>query len=70
MDPAARGGVTNGGYVHGIIPEALVGRERTTEEINEKLNAGIDNHNSSTPISDPNEYGKTILVKDMHTRKG
>lgn len=69
MGPVVRGGATNGGYVHGIIPEALVSRERTTEEINEKLNAGIDNHNGSTPIPDSNEYGKTILVKDMHTRK-
>lgn len=70
MGAVARGCATNGGYVHGIIPEALISRERTTDlEFNEKLKQGIDNHDGSTPIPDSEEYGKTTLVKDMHTRK-
>lgn len=70
MGAVARGCATNGGYVHGIIPDALISRERTTDdEINQKLKAGIDHHNGSTPIPDSSAYGKTTLVKDMHTRK-
>lgn len=71
MGAVARGCATNGGYVHGIIPEALITRERTTEleEFNAKLKESINNHDGSTPIPDLKEYGKTTLVKDMHTRK-
>ncbi|CAK7896397.1 hypothetical protein CAAN1_04S07294 [[Candida] anglica] len=70
MGAVARGCATNDGYVHGIIPEALIARERTTEEdFNENLKKSIDNHDGSTPIPDSKEYGKTTLVKDMHTRK-
>lgn len=70
MGAVARGCATKGGYVHGIIPEALISRERTTDnDFNEKLKKGIDNHDGSTPIPDSKEYGKTTLVKDMHTRK-
>lgn len=70
MGAVARGCATSGGYVHGVIPEALITRERTSElEFNEKLKQGIDNHDGSTPIPDSKEYGKTTLVKDMHTRK-
>lgn len=70
MGAVARGCATNGGYVHGVIPEALISRERTTDDqFNEKLKQGIDNHDGSTPIPDSKEYGKTTLVKDMHTRK-
>lgn len=70
MGAVARGCATSGGYVHGIIPEALIARERTTEDaLNTKLKESIDNHDGSTPIPDLKEYGKTTLVKDMHTRK-
>ncbi|KAK6201178.1 uncharacterized protein RJT21DRAFT_120228 [Scheffersomyces amazonensis] len=70
MGAVARGCATNGGYVHGIIPEALISRERTDEKaLNSKLKESIDNHDGSTPIPDSKEYGKTTLVKDMHTRK-
>lgn len=73
MGAVARGCATNGGYVHGIIPEALISRERTEvgaeDELNDKLKESIDNHDGSTPIPDSKEYGKTTLVKDMHTRK-
>ncbi|WPK24570.1 hypothetical protein PUMCH_001849 [Australozyma saopauloensis] len=70
MGAVARGCASNGGYVHGIIPDALISRERTTdEEVNEKLKKGINNHDGSTPIPDSSAYGKTTLVKDMHTRK-
>ncbi|CAI5758443.1 unnamed protein product [Candida verbasci] len=71
MGAVARGCATNNGYVHGIIPEALISRERTVENsnFNDKLKESIDNHDGSTPIPDSKEYGKTTLVKDMHTRK-
>lgn len=70
MGAVARGCATNGGDVHGIIPEALISRERTTDEdFNKKLKEGIDNHSGATPLPDSAEYGKTTLVKDMHTRK-
>ncbi|KAK6455739.1 uncharacterized protein RJT20DRAFT_49731 [Scheffersomyces xylosifermentans] len=70
MGAVARACATTGGYVHGIIPEALIMRERSdTETLNAKLKESIDNHDGSTPIPDSKEYGKTTLVKDMHTRK-
>jgi len=65
MGAVARGCATNGGYVHGIIPDALVCKERT--EPNSKMT--IDEHQGHTPIPDSKEYGKTTIVKDMHTRK-
>ncbi|CAI1511847.1 hypothetical protein SEUBUCD646_0J01530 [Saccharomyces eubayanus] len=58
------------GQVHGIIPDALVSKERTgedEEEINEALMESVENHKGSTPIS--KEYGETTIVPDMHTRK-
>ncbi|KAF3988204.1 hypothetical protein FT663_03518 [Candidozyma haemuli var. vulneris] len=70
MGAVARASATNGGYVHGIIPEALISRERTSDnEFNDKLKEGINNHDGSTPLPDSDLYGKTTLVKDMHTRK-
>ncbi|WLF78326.1 hypothetical protein PVL30_002060 [Lodderomyces elongisporus] len=84
MGAVASGCASNGGYVHGIIPEALISRERKEEaintdrgingsssedELNAKLKESIDNHDGSTPIPDSKKYGKTTLVKDMHTRK-
>ena len=71
MGAVASGCATHGGYVHGIIPEALISRERTVDEeaFNAKLKSSIDNHDGSTPIPDSKQYGKTTLVKDMHTRK-
>lgn len=72
MGAVAEGCATSGGYVHGIIPEALISRERTnesSEELNDKLKSSIDNHDGSTPIPDSEKYGHTTLVKDMHTRK-
>lgn len=70
MGAVARGCATKGGYVHGIIPSALITRERTDDDtFNKNLKESIDNHDGSTPIPDSKEYGKTTLVKDMHTRK-
>lgn len=72
MGAVAEGCATNGGYVHGIIPDALISRERTSEtseEVNDKLRSSIDNHKGLTPIPDSEKYGRTTLVKDMHTRK-
>lgn len=59
MGTLARGCATNGGYVHGIIPEALMARERVEE----------DGSTIMGPLPDSKEYGRTTLVKDMHTRK-
>lgn len=70
MGAVARGCATKGGYVHGIIPSALISRERTDDDtFNQNLKESIDNHDGSTPIPDSKEYGKTTLVNDMHTRK-
>jgi uncharacterized protein (TIGR00730 family) len=66
MGKVARGCATNGGYVHGIIPDALVCKERTVPPNN---NMTIDEHKGHTPLPDSKEYGKTTIVKDMHTRK-
>ncbi|RLV89264.1 LOG family protein [Spathaspora sp. JA1] len=65
MGEVANGCASKGGYVHGIIPEALISRERTEVDVKKS----IDNHNGLTPIPDSKEYGHTTLVKDMHTRK-
>lgn len=51
MGSIAKAVGTRGGYVHGIIPRALIEREQGHE------------------IPDPEIYGKTTLVNDMHTRK-
>lgn len=47
--------------VHGIIPEALLKYERQ----------GRESGSSDTPekIIDENVYGRTTVVKDMHSRK-
>ncbi|EGW31375.1 uncharacterized protein SPAPADRAFT_61945 [Spathaspora passalidarum NRRL Y-27907] len=66
MGAVANGCASKRGYVHGIIPEALISRERTEVKPEEH---NIDNHNGLTPIPDSKEYGHTTLVKDMHTRK-
>lgn len=68
MGAVAKSCSENNGYVHGIIPEALVSRERIDpDDFNGKLHEDINNHKGLTPIS--NEYGKTTIVDDMHTRK-
>jgi len=68
MGAVAKSCSENNGYVHGIIPSALVSRERIDpEKLNLELKSNIDNHTGITPIS--NEYGKTTIVPDMHTRK-
>lgn len=58
------------GKVHGIIPDALVSKERDAkgeDELNDKLKESVDNHKGATPIS--SKYGETSIVPDMHTRK-
>ncbi|KAH3661574.1 hypothetical protein OGAPHI_006422 [Ogataea philodendri] len=57
------------GYVHGIIPDALVTKERSdsVDEINKKIQTDVENHKGETPLDD--SYGKTTIVTDMHTRK-
>ncbi|CCH61012.1 hypothetical protein TBLA_0D05190 [Henningerozyma blattae CBS 6284] len=58
------------GNVLGIIPDALISKERdqgNVDELNKKIKNNVENHKGSTPIS--SEYGETIVVRDMHTRK-
>ncbi|RDW89202.1 hypothetical protein BP6252_01234 [Coleophoma cylindrospora] len=50
-------------YVHGIIPLPLVKYERSSESEDASKNEGIE----GVPKYD--NYGKTTVVKDMHTRK-
>lgn len=70
MGAIAKGCASNGGYVHGIIPEALISKERDdSDKVNEKLKESVDNHVGASPMPDVKEYGKTTMVKDMHTRK-
>ncbi|KAG7802084.1 hypothetical protein KL944_002461 [Ogataea haglerorum] len=69
MGLIAKSVASQGGYVHGIIPDALVSKERTSsiDEINEKIQSDVDNHKGETPLDD--SYGRTTIVSDMHTRK-
>lgn len=70
MGAIAKGCASNGGYVHGIIPEALISKERAnSEEVNEKLKKDHESHQGHSPLPDEKVYGKTTMVKDMHTRK-
>ncbi|CCF55519.1 hypothetical protein KAFR_0A00810 [Kazachstania africana CBS 2517] len=64
------------GKVHGIIPDALVAKEREAgreddvnvqEAIEQQINTTVENHKGSTPIS--TKFGDTTIVPDMHTRK-
>lgn len=59
MGTVAKACAINGGEVHGIIPAALVRRERKDNE----------EHDGTTDIPDSKEYGRTTVVDDMHTRK-
>lgn len=71
MGAIAKSVASNGGYVHGIIPDALVSKERVSAEdiakINEEIKKGVDNHKGETPLDEA--YGKSTIVPDMHTRK-
>ncbi|ODV82936.1 hypothetical protein CANARDRAFT_30409 [[Candida] arabinofermentans NRRL YB-2248] len=71
MGTVAKAVSSNGGYVHGIIPSALVTKERADEskieEINKEVMQGVSNHKGTTFIAE--NYGKTTIVSDMHTRK-
>lgn len=65
------------GHVHGIIPNALVSKERDGEiddnasiksaELEEQIRKDVDDHKGSTPIS--SKLGKTTIVNNMHSRK-
>ncbi|KAG0672183.1 hypothetical protein C6P45_003658 [Maudiozyma exigua] len=69
------------GHVHGIIPNALVSKERNhkdddtendnssikSAELEEQMKIDVDNHKGSTPISW--KFGRTTVVNDMHSRK-
>lgn len=71
MGCVAKAVANAGQYVHGIIPEALVSKERKKpgdiEKINKQLKNSVDNHDGTTPLDD--SYGVTTVVTDMHTRK-
>lgn len=65
------------GKVLGVIPDALVAKERDghvqetssedIREMNEGIKKSVENHDGLSPIS--SEYGRTVIVPDMHTRK-
>ncbi|VEU19603.1 DEKNAAC100322 [Brettanomyces naardenensis] len=71
MGCVAKAVASNGSYVHGIIPDALVSKERKNldeiEKMNHDLKESVSNHKGATPLND--SYGKTTIVPDMHTRK-
>lgn len=66
--------------VHGIIPEALVRYERDPNYTSTKVNGDIQKDAATTTegdqkedkqfaVPDENVFGRTTIVKDMHTRK-
>ncbi|KAG0683338.1 hypothetical protein C6P40_003747 [Pichia californica] len=71
MGCIAKAVASNNGYVHGVIPDALVSKERKSideiEKINQEIKSNVNNHVGATPLDD--SYGKTTIVTDMHTRK-
>lgn len=71
MGCIAKAVASNNGYVHGIIPDALVSKERKSideiEKMNQEIKSNVENHKGETPLDD--SYGKTTIVSDMHTRK-
>ncbi|CCE64765.1 hypothetical protein TPHA_0I02640 [Tetrapisispora phaffii CBS 4417] len=69
-----KGDGTSKGSVLGIIPNALVDKERSNtvdlneiDDYNNKIKESVENHSGLSPIS--KEYGETFIVPDMHTRK-
>lgn len=71
MGAIAKSVASNGAYVHGVIPDALVSKERKTSEeielMNKEIKEDVTNHKGATPLDD--SYGKTTIVSSMHTRK-
>ncbi|KAK1835857.1 hypothetical protein QBC39DRAFT_129064 [Podospora conica] len=57
--------------VHGIIPEALVRYERDTTYTSSTKQQQADGDDQEKPLAVPEEsmWGRTTVVKDMHTRK-
>lgn len=53
--------------VHGIIPSALVKFER--DDTYRSLSSSFSSSGEKTPVPDEATYGRTTIVKDMHTRK-
>lgn len=53
--------------VHGIIPSALVKFER--DDTYRSLSSSCSSSGEKTPVPDEATYGRTTIVKDMHTRK-
>lgn len=64
-------GPNNKGKVHGIIPDALVSKERNEDTKYDNSRGTeitkIEDHSGTTNIS--KDYGETTIVPDMHTRK-
>jgi uncharacterized protein (TIGR00730 family) len=52
--------------VHGIIPEALVRYERDPHYTSTQVNG---NGNANLAVPEEKVFGRTTVVKDMHTRK-
>ena len=59
------------GDVHGVIPDALVSKERRSTSIDEddevEIVRSIEQHRGTSSISP--KFGRTTVVKDMHSRK-
>lgn len=62
--------------VHGIIPEALVRYERDPHYTSTQVSGGQKDSAADEeakakqlPVPDENVFGRTTIVKDMHTRK-
>ena len=59
------------GEVHGVIPDALVSKERRStiegEDDEVEIVRSIDQHRGTASISP--KFGRTTIVKDMHSRK-
>ncbi|ODQ81667.1 hypothetical protein BABINDRAFT_159928 [Babjeviella inositovora NRRL Y-12698] len=72
MGTVARGTTSQGGYVHGIIPQALIARERadtSIDEFNARVQETVDKHDGTTPVPEISDYGYTTVVSNMHLRK-
>ncbi|GMG32032.1 unnamed protein product [Ambrosiozyma monospora] len=72
MGTVAKSACSNGGYVHGIIPRALVAKERSNNDSTQDETRGQregDGEQENLEDDEILSYGSTTMVNDMHTRK-
>ena len=55
--------------VHGIIPAPLMKYERGPDGREKEARSGLGENGEDEKLPDYKVYGKTTVVKDMHTRK-